>query len=378
MSSNDSGTSSRRRTVLKALGVVGTSLFTAAGSAAAKPGKGPKNKEKRSGRGRGRWCRSEGEHPGRGNSRGRGYQRNIPHSEHPTRWDDHPGNPGRGDDEDDEDSDDDDQEGGEDPSEDPEPTPEDPEDGDDDADDGSEDDDGGEMVEFETTIRVVDQNGDPVEGELVESRRLAENEWSELGTTDENGEVVLTGQSSDPSDAMMFDVRVRDTVVPVSLDNTDSTETIEIGTDDSSPDEPESVAAQIESRIHSEVNEYREENDLDPLEQSDDLAAVAREHSADMAEQDYFSHTSPDGNGPGDRLEAAGIDCSGWAENLAYETDSEFSADDAQSVADSIVQGWIDSDGHRQNLLGDFEEEGIGVDVRNNTVTATQMFCSGR
>lgn len=96
-----------------------------------------------------------------------------------------------------------------------------------------------------------------------------------------------------------------------------------------------------------------------------------------MAAQDYFAHVSPSGEGLGDRLDQAGIDCRGWAENIAYEYDSGFSAGDAASVADSIVQGWIDSDGHRRNIRGEYSEEGVGVAVADDTVYATQMFCSG-
>lgn len=97
-----------------------------------------------------------------------------------------------------------------------------------------------------------------------------------------------------------------------------------------------------------------------------------------MNDRDYFSHDAPDGSGPGDRLDAAGIDCTGWAENSAYEYDTSFSPEDADSVADSIVQGWIDSPGHERNLVGDYDEQGIGVDIRDDgRVMATQRFCTG-
>lgn len=93
-----------------------------------------------------------------------------------------------------------------------------------------------------------------------------------------------------------------------------------------------------------------------------------------MNDRDYFSHDASDGSGPGDRLDAAGIDCTGWAENIAYEYDSSFSPEDA----DSIVQGWIDSPGHERNLVGDYNEQGIGVDIRDDgRVIATQLFYTG-
>lgn len=150
--------------------------------------------------------------------------------------------------------------------------------------------------------------------------------------------------------------------------------------EDSEGDQDEtdvSVATRIEMRIHEEVNDYRQANGLDPLVFDDELAAVARAHSQDMNDRDYLSHVSPDGDGPGDRLDDAGIDCNAWAENIALEYDPSFSEDDADSVAESIVAGWISSPGHRQNILGDYDEQGIGVDIRDDgRVVATQLFCS--
>ena len=149
------------------------------------------------------------------------------------------------------------------------------------------------------------------------------------------------------------------------------------GSEEDQDETDASVATQIEMRIHEEVNEYRQANGLDPLVFDDELAAVARDHSQDMNERDYFSHTSPEGDGPGDRLDDAGIDCTGWAENIAYEFDPSFSEEDAASVAESIVTGWINSDGHRRNILGDYDEEGVGVDISDDgRIMATQMFCS--
>lgn len=82
-----------------------------------------------------------------------------------------------------------------------------------------------------------------------------------------------------------------------------------------------------------------------------------------MNDRDYFSHDASDGSGPGDRLDAAGIDCTGWAENIAYEYHSSFSLQDA----DSIVQGWIDSPGHERNLVGDYNEQ-VSASISATTV----------
>ena len=92
------------------------------------------------------------------------------------------------------------------------------------------------------------------------------------------------------------------------------------------------------------------------------LAAAAQAHSRDMVDRDYFSHTSPDGEGPGDRAAAAGYDR--WSgENIAA----------GYPTAAAVVQGWMDSAGHRANILNcDSKATGVGYDPRRNMWT--QMF----
>ena len=85
------------------------------------------------------------------------------------------------------------------------------------------------------------------------------------------------------------------------------------------------------------------------------LAAVARAHSADMRDRDYFSHTSPEGLSPFDRAERAGVDYS-RAENIAF----------GQADAAAVMEAWLDSPGHRANIL-DCELTKLGVGVAEGT-----------
>src|SRR5687767_5017688 len=66
------------------------------------------------------------------------------------------------------------------------------------------------------------------------------------------------------------------------------------------------------------------------------LEAAALTHSADMFENDFFSHTAPDGSNGGTRIEKAGYDWSTYGENIAlvYKSEGE------------VVIGWLDSPGH--------------------------------
>lgn len=152
-------------------------------------------------------------------------------------------------------------------------------------------------------------------------------------------------------------------------------------TADNSPEADDaSVGEQVsayERAIHERINEIRRRNDLGTLEFNEEIAAVARQHSADMAERDYFAHESPGGEGPADRLsEFFPEHCRQIGENIAnvgLRPD-----DDPEAVAERIVSGWMDSPGHRENILREgFDEEGIGVVITDDDrVLATQNFCA--
>lgn len=98
-------------------------------------------------------------------------------------------------------------------------------------------------------IEVIDEDGDPVVAEPIEVRRPAEGEWQDIETTDENGEVVLTGGRSEPDDAIMQEVRVRDQVITTYLSNTDRREQIVVSqpasgseNETTSPSETDTIA----------------------------------------------------------------------------------------------------------------------------------------
>jgi uncharacterized protein YkwD len=91
-----------------------------------------------------------------------------------------------------------------------------------------------------------------------------------------------------------------------------------------------------------------------PLTVDRRLTAAAQGHSEDMAEQRFFSHTSPDGRGFADRIHATGYPSPG-AENIAY----------GQTSAREVVADWMGSPGHRRNILDcELTEIGVGFDRR--------------
>jgi uncharacterized protein YkwD len=135
---------------------------------------------------------------------------------------------------------------------------------------------------------------------------------------------------------------------------------------------------EIEAEIHDQVNEIRTERGLNELEHDDEIAAISRTHSQDMNERDYFSHTNPEGETPADRFgDLYPAECRAVGENLAYIQSGAGGHGSAESIADRIVQGWMDSDGHRENLLREnWDSQGIGVYIDDGRIDATQKFCT--
>jgi uncharacterized protein YkwD len=89
----------------------------------------------------------------------------------------------------------------------------------------------------------------------------------------------------------------------------------------------------------------------EPLAQNTALDCVARAHSLDMYEREYFDHTNPDGEQPWDRMEAAGYRLSQAGENIAA----------GSSTADAVMEQWMSSDGHCANIMSaGFVHTGIG------------------
>lgn len=139
-----------------------------------------------------------------------------------------------------------------------------------------------------------------------------------------------------------------------------------------SPPPPKPVqsptAAQIETAIHQQINQVRQQDGLKTLKKNDRLAQVARRYSQQMAEKNFFSHTGADGSNVAERVEAEQISFQIVGENLYMGTN-------IRKPADNAVEGWMNSPGHRENILRPiYAETGIGVWKKGNTYYITQLF----
>jgi uncharacterized protein YkwD len=100
------------------------------------------------------------------------------------------------------------------------------------------------------------------------------------------------------------------------------------------------------------VNAERRSRGLSELAWHAAAADVAYDHGVDMDVRNYFSHFDPDGNGPGQRLSAAGLTNGTWGENIAR----------GQPTPASVMSAWMGSDGHRANILNPvYTHLGVGV-----------------
>ncbi len=124
-----------------------------------------------------------------------------------------------------------------------------------------------------------------------------------------------------------------------------------------------------ETGIFNLTNNERTKRGVFNLSWNYKLAQAARVKAQDMIDKDYFSHNSPDGRAPWNFIEAAGYNYIYAGENLAM----------SFNVAEDVVAAWMDSGGHRDNILSvSYRELGVGVvtgEYQGYTTTmVVQMF----
>lgn len=128
--------------------------------------------------------------------------------------------------------------------------------------------------------------------------------------------------------------------------------------------------SRLEEAILAKVNRVRLEQGVAALRGSAPLCRAARGHSEYMVSTNFFSHLDKNGKDVVDRLEAQGMtEFRSAGENIYM----------GRNIADlvtSVIQEWLQSPGHKKNLLSPrYQETGIGVAAGDNgTVYVTQVF----
>lgn len=124
-------------------------------------------------------------------------------------------------------------------------------------------------------------------------------------------------------------------------------------------------------RIHDLVNQQRKDNRLAPLKLDPPLAEVAVSHSDDMAGHGFFDHKNLKGKDLQQRCMDKGIQREKIGENI-------FCCQGIPDPARTAVTGWMNSPGHRKNILEKgFAHQGLGIaQAMDGTFFITQVFAS--
>jgi uncharacterized protein YkwD len=137
---------------------------------------------------------------------------------------------------------------------------------------------------------------------------------------------------------------------------------------------PDIDGERLEMDIFEAVNERRSAYGREPFVHSERVRLIARLHSKDMADRDFYDHRNPDGQGSEERHEEYG-GCDSTNENIAYLTPRQVNETD--DVAAKFVDMWANSPGHNRTMTSKYYQiSAVGVYVTpKGEIYATQNFC---
>lgn len=178
----------------------------------------------------------------------------------------------------------------------------------------------------------------------------------------------VTESTSTPPSEFAISMPQNDVALSRPVANKVETEVKSVPTNDSSP-------SSLVELLHSLTNQSREQNDLTALEFDTRLSELAKRRSEEMVRLLYFSHTSPSGCDLKCRLADSNYMTLTWGENLAESTSYQMMSQD--ELAKMFTQKWLQSAGHRDNLLSaKFTHQGIGVVKTENRIVVTVIFAA--
>ncbi|KOU13424.1 hypothetical protein ADK52_38785 [Streptomyces sp. WM6372] len=123
------------------------------------------------------------------------------------------------------------------------------------------------------------------------------------------------------------------------------------------PSAPTGTASGPAAEVVALVNKERAKVGCSALTVNPKLTAAALNHSQDMAAHSNMSHTGSDGSDPGERITRSGFSWMTYGENVAY----------GYSTPEQVMTGWMNSPGHRENILNcAFKEIGVGLAQPNS------------
>jgi uncharacterized protein YkwD len=184
------------------------------------------------------------------------------------------------------------------------------------------------------------------------------------------GVIAMDFGSEQPSRKVITDTLATSLPPPVSAEPSPFASVLPTSVPSVSP-AAESAAAkdkitQMEDEVTSLINKERGKAGCATVKTDERMRAAGRGHSADMAKNNYFSHTGRDGSSFVDRLARAGYPREGAAgENIAY----------GYGTAQAVVTGWMNSPDHRRNILNcSAKSTGVGLAYQGSRPYWTQVF----
>ena len=206
--------------------------------------------------------------------------------------------------------------------------------------------------------------GSPLEGTTAATQDHAGGAGDSQASTPESDDDTVQPQGEDAA------------VQPQEAESTDESPSPDPTSDDADDtaeaDDPEHGSEAettqsdrgLEEAVLDLTNDERAAAGCGPLEGHAALDDAARLHAEDMADNDYFDHTSLDGRSPTDRAAEQGYE-GGVGENIAA----------GYPDAAAVMEGWMNSEGHRANLLNcDYSVLGVGTADRDGTIHWVQNF----
>lgn len=115
--------------------------------------------------------------------------------------------------------------------------------------------------------------------------------------------------------------------------------------------ESKQLKESFELQIRDLTNSVRMQRELNMLKYSENATESSRKHSQDMLEKDFFDHVNKNNESPFDRMKKEGVVYKAAAENIAA----------GQTSAIYAHEAWMNSEGHRKNILGNYNYIGVGV-----------------
>ena len=220
-------------------------------------------------------------------------------------------------------------------------------------------------VEMASVPQQEEENKEVVDDSTVNKESNEQKEEANANNTNNESKSVVKDKST-----------ITNVDTPKGSNNTTkkpSTNVTKPSTNVSKPstNKTEDYLARVEDEIFNATNAERQKQGLPALKRNSTANKYARSKSLEMLNLNYFDHKSPNNGYIQDIAKKDGWKYSRIGENIYTMTGGQ-----ASSVSGaSITNSWMNSEGHRKNILNSgYTEIGIGVTFRNGKLYATQIF----